>query len=109
VEKEIKPIEKIPPKEILIGFYNGHLKGYLAAAIRLRAAKAADPNEVVGTREIPPLGPNQLPNTVDIKAKEMIPVEEKALRIQRGFLLSVEEGLKLIEKDPTPWRKNTQK
>tara|TARA_Y100000310_G_C20606406_1_gene775704 strand:+ start:305 stop:631 length:327 start_codon:yes stop_codon:yes gene_type:complete len=108
VDKDKKPIEKVTLKEILTGFYNGHLREFLAASVRLRAAKNSDPNEVVGQRQVPPLGPNQLPTIVDIKAKEVIIVEQKTYDIQAKFLLSVEEGLKEVEKNPTPWR-DTQK
>tara|TARA_Y100000310_G_scaffold317835_1_gene371148 strand:- start:1432 stop:1761 length:330 start_codon:yes stop_codon:yes gene_type:complete len=102
-------VEKATPKEILTGFYNGHLKEFLAASVRLRVAETSDPHETVGQRQVPPLGPNQQPAVVDIKAKEMIPHEKKIYNMQAKFLLSVEEGFKEIEKDPTPWRTNTQK
>ena len=96
-------IKKATIEEILISFYNGHLRDFLAAAVRLKVAQNSEPNEMVGFRLAPPLGPNQQPLQIDMRAKEMIPEEEKTFNVQAKFLRAVEERLEEYKKNQTPW------
>ena len=97
-------IKKATPEEVLITFYNGHLRDFVAADVRLRVAKNSDPNEITGSRLAPPLGPNQQPLRIDMRAKEIVPEEQKTYNMQAKFLCAVEEGLEEYKKNPTPWR-----
>ena len=106
---ENQEVKKATIEEVLISFYNGHLREFLAAAVRLKASQDSDPNEVLGFRESPPLGPNQMPMRIDLRAKEMVPMEEKNYNIQAKFLRAVEGRLEDYKKDTTPWRKDLQK
>ena len=102
VDKQ-EEIKKATIEEILITFYNGHLRDFLAATVRLKVAQNSEPNEMVGFRLAPPLGPNQQPMRIDMRAKEMIPEEEKTFNIQAKFLCAVEETSEEYKKNQTPW------
>ena len=102
-EPKQEEIKKATIEEILITFYNGHLRDFLAAAVRLKVAQNSEPNEMVGFRLAPPLGPNQQPMRIDMRAKEMIPEEEKTFNVQAKFLRAVEERLEEYKKNQTPW------
>ncbi len=109
MDKEPVETKKATAEEVLIGFYNAHLRDFLAAAVRLRACKISDPNEVVGSRQAAALGPNQPPVIIEVKAKEMTVQEQKTYNMNAKFLRAVEEELEVAKKNPTLWRDTTRK
>jgi len=103
-EKEVK-LKKYTPQEVMDSFYNGHLREYISATIRLKWAQSYDPDEFVAQSQGPQMGKNQIPATVRHKAKEMIAKEEETIKVNRKFILAVEELEKEFVIDSKPWQK----
>ena len=80
-------IKQLSPDDVINEFYNNNLRDYIIARNDILIFSQYNPDERVGLRQGPSIGNNQVPTTIDVKAKEAIKQSEdqvaKKLRVMQ--------------------------
>jgi len=70
-------IKQLSPEDIINDFYNINLRGYIEARNDVLLFSEFDPEERVGVQKGPPIGNNNVPTSLEIKAKDARNQSEK--------------------------------
>lgn len=87
-----KPIiERLSPDDIINDFHNNNLRDYIIARNDILIFSKYDPDERIGMREGPPLGNNNVPTTIDVKAKNALEEAKKKAENKLQVLVCLEQ------------------